>query len=179
MYTGKSVCSIVCIHFICIGSASNLHHRRPTWQGHPALVCDTVHKHPTAASNITVFKLNYASFQTAQNTPSHSKKKITTCMYNQQGQGKPSRYSNSLQAGRSRDQIMVEASLSTLIQTGAGAHPASYTMGTGSFLGVKRPRHGVNHLPPSSTKVKERVELYLYSPSVPSWQAVGWIFMYI
>jgi len=26
-----------------------------------------------------------------------------------------------------------------------GAHPASYTMGTGSFRGVKRPGHGVDH----------------------------------
>jgi len=26
------------------------------------------------------------------------------------------------------------------VQTGPGAHPASYTMGTGSFPGVKRPR---------------------------------------
>jgi len=78
-----------------------------------------------------------------------------------------------LQAGQSGDQIPVKASFSTLIQTGAGAHPASYTRGTGSFLGVKWPRHGVNHLPLSSTKVKERVELYFYSCSVPSWQAVG------
>ena len=30
------------------------------------------------------------------------------------------------------------------------AHPASYTMGTGSFPAVKRPGLGVNHLPPSS-----------------------------
>jgi len=28
---------------------------------------------------------------------------------------------------------------------------------------------------PSSTKVKERVELYLYSPSGPSWPVRGWI----
>jgi hypothetical protein len=35
-----------------------------------------------------------------------------------------------------------------------------------SFPGVKRPGHGVNHpLFPSSAEVKERVELYLYSPS--------------
>ena len=47
-------------------------------------------------------------------------------------------------------------------QTGPGAHPASYTMGTGSFPGVKRPGRGFYHPPPSSTEVKERVELYLY-----------------
>ena len=33
-------------------------------------------------------------------------------------------------------------------QTGPGAHPASYTMGNGSFQGVKRPGRGVNHPPP-------------------------------
>jgi len=47
------------------------------------------------------------------------------------------------------------------------AHPASYTMGTGSFPGVKRPGRGVDHPPPSNAKVKERVELYFYSPSGP------------
>jgi len=50
-------------------------------------------------------------------------------------------------------------------QTGPGAHPASCTMGTG----VKRPGRGVNLPPPSSADVKERVELYLFSPSGPSW----------
>jgi hypothetical protein len=52
-------------------------------------------------------------------------------------------------------------------------YPASCTMGTGSFPGVKRPGRGVDHPPPSSAKVKERVELYLYSPSGPSWPVLG------
>ena len=34
-----------------------------------------------------------------------------------------------------------------------------------SFLGVKRSWHGVNHLPPSSSEVQERAELYLCSLS--------------
>jgi hypothetical protein len=59
------------------------------------------------------------------------------------------------------------------VQTGPGAYPASCTMGTGSFPGVKRPGHSVNHPPPSSADVKERVELYLYSPSGPSWPVLG------
>jgi len=46
-------------------------------------------------------------------------------------------------------------------------------MGDGSFPGLKRPGYGVNHPPLSSAEVKERVELYLDSPSVPSWQ-VKW-----
>jgi len=37
-------------------------------------------------------------------------------------------------------------------------------MGTRSFPGVKLPERGVDHPPPSSAEVKERVELYLYSP---------------
>ena len=59
-------------------------------------------------------------------------------------------------------------------RTGLLAHPASCTMGTGSFPGVKRPGHGVNHPPLSSPEVKERVELYVYSLSVPSWQVIWW-----
>jgi len=41
------------------------------------------------------------------------------------------------------------------------------------FPWVKRPGHGVDHSPPSSAEVKERVELYLYSPSGPSWPVLG------
>ena len=66
-----------------------------------------------------------------------------------------------------------EARFSAPVQTGPGAHPASYEMGTGSFLGVKRPGRGVDHPPQSSAKVKERVELYLYSTSGPSWPVIG------
>ena len=42
-----------------------------------------------------------------------------------------------------------------------------------SFLGVKRPWHGIILPPPSSAEVKERVELYLYSPSGLSWPLLG------
>ena len=41
------------------------------------------------------------------------------------------------------------------------------------FSGVKRPGRGVNHPSPSSADVKERVELYLYSPAGPSWPLLG------
>jgi hypothetical protein len=44
-------------------------------------------------------------------------------------------------------------------------------MGTGSsFLGVKWPGHEADHSPPSSAKVKGCMELYLHSPSMPSWR---------
>jgi len=52
----------------------------------------------------------------------------------------------------------------TPMQTSPGAHSASNTTDTGSFLAVIRLGHGVNHPPPSNAKVKERAELYLYSP---------------
>jgi hypothetical protein len=63
------------------------------------------------------------------------------------------------------------------VQTGLGAHPASCTMGTGSFPGVKRPGRGVDHPPPSCVEVKEGVELYLCSPSGPSWPSVGYLYL--
>ena len=51
------------------------------------------------------------------------------------------------------------ARFSTPVQTVPGVHPASYTMGTGSFPGVKRPGRGVDNPLPFSAEVKERVEL--------------------
>ena len=62
---------------------------------------------------------------------------------------------------------------SASVQTGPGSHPASYTMGTGSFPGVKRPGRGVDYPSPSSAEVKEGLELYIYSPSGPSWPFLG------
>jgi len=44
------------------------------------------------------------------------------------------------------------------------AHPTPCIMGTGSLSW----RCGIDHPPPARTKVKERVELHLYSPSGPS-----------
>jgi len=43
----------------------------------------------------------------------------------------------------------------------------------GLSRGVKRPGPSVDHSPPYSAKVKERVELYLYSPSESSWSVLG------
>jgi len=51
------------------------------------------------------------------------------------------------------------ARFSASVHTGPGAHPASYTMCTGSFPGVKPPRRGVDHPLPSSTEVKESVDI--------------------
>jgi hypothetical protein len=48
----------------------------------------------------------------------------------------------------------------------------SCTMGTGSFLGVKRSVRGVDHPPTSSAEVKEKVELCI---CFPLWAFVAWI----
>jgi hypothetical protein len=48
------------------------------------------------------------------------------------------------------------------------------TVGTMSFLGIKWLGPGINHPPPSSTAVKGSIALYLCSPSVPSWEVMGW-----
>jgi hypothetical protein len=50
------------------------------------------------------------------------------------------------------------ARCSAPVHTGLGAHPASYTMGIGSFPTVRQPGHG-NHPSPCSAEVKERIGL--------------------
>jgi len=65
--------------------------------------------------------------------------------------------------GRGIESRRGEARFFTPVQTGPGAHPASCAMGSGSFPGLKGTGRGVDHLPPSTAEVKERVELYVYS----------------
>jgi hypothetical protein len=48
-----------------------------------------------------------------------------------------------------------------------GAHPASYTMGTGPLPGAKRLGRRFNHPLSYSAEVKETAGLYLYSTSGP------------
>jgi hypothetical protein len=57
------------------------------------------------------------------------------------------------------------ARFSAPVQTGPGAHPASYTVGTGCFLGVESAR-GVTLTPHPLLvpRSKNRVRLYLYYP---------------
>jgi hypothetical protein len=47
-----------------------------------------------------------------------------------------------------------------------------------SFPGVKRPGRDVDHPAASNAEVKERVEIYLYSPSGPSWPVLGFTFTF-
>ena len=63
----------------------------------------------------------------------------------------------------------MRARFSSLVHTGPGVHPASYTMGTGFLPGVKRPGRGVDHPPPSSAEDEGRAELYI----LPLWAFVA------
>jgi len=57
----------------------------------------------------------------------------------------------------------VGARFSAPVQNGPGAHPASYTMVTGSFPGVKRPKRGVDHPPPLEPWLKKEYS-YISTP---------------
>ena len=74
---------------------------------------------------------------------------------------------NWLRAGRSGDRIPVGARFSARVQTDPGAHPASYTMGTGSFSGVKSGQVVTLTRHPFLCRGHEGVELYLYSTCGP------------
>jgi len=76
-------------------------------------------------------------------------------------------------AVRPGDRLPVVARFSAPVHTDPWSHPASCTMDTGLFLGSKRPGRGVDHPPSCSTAVKERVELYFYSPCGASWLGPG------
>ena len=66
---------------------------------------------------------------------------------------------------QSGDQIPVWANFFVLVQTGPGAHPAYYAMGTRYFPVAKRPVRDVNHSPSSSAaRLKEE---YSYTPTPP------------
>jgi hypothetical protein len=62
-----------------------------------------------------------------------------------------------------------EARFHSPVQTGPGAHPAFYTMGTGSFPGVKQLGRGVGYPSPSSAAVKDGTTIAL----LPLWAFVS------
>ena len=64
-------------------------------------------------------------------------------------------FSGSLRAGRSGDRMPVEARFSAFVQAVPRAHLATYTMGTGSSPGIKRPGRGVDHPPHLALKLKK------------------------
>jgi hypothetical protein len=71
-------------------------------------------------------------------------------------------------------------SSSPCVQTGSGAHPASYPMGTrGPYPGCKaRPGRDAGHSPPSGAEVKYEQELYLLSPHMPPWHVAGQLYFF-
>jgi hypothetical protein len=61
------------------------------------------------------------------------------------------------------------ARFSAPAQTCPGGHPASYTMGTALFSGVKRPGRCLDHPPPLGPRLKTRARLPLHSSHGSSW----------
>jgi hypothetical protein len=84
-------------------------------------------------------------------------------------------YSDLLWAGRSRDRIPLGGRFSAPIQTCPVSQPASNTIGTGSFPGVKRPGRGVNHPPHLAPRLKKDWNYISTSSSWASWTVLGWI----
>jgi hypothetical protein len=74
--------------------------------------------------------------------------------------------------------VAEDFSSSPCVQTGSGAHPASYPMDTGGLFpgGKTRPERDADHSPPSSAEVKYEQELYLVSPYVPPWRVAGQLY---
>jgi hypothetical protein len=66
-----------------------------------------------------------------------------------------SQYDDSLRVKRAGDRVKVRARFFPPVQTGPGAHPASYTRGTRSFPWVKRPGCGVDHSPHIAPRLKK------------------------
>ena len=57
----------------------------------------------------------------------------------------------------------VGGKFSALLQTGSGAHPTFCTMGTGSFLGVRWPGHGIDPHPHLVSRLKKQYS-YISTP---------------
>jgi hypothetical protein len=70
-------------------------------------------------------------------------------------------------------------SSSLCVQTGSGAHPVSYPMGTGGAFfpgGKARPGRYADHSSPSSAEVKCEWELYLLSLHALPWRVAGQLY---
>ena len=78
--------------------------------------------------------------------------------------GQRSRYRDWLRAGRARDRIPVRERFSAPVQTGPGVHPASCTMGTESFPGVKSGRGVTLTLHPLVSAVVMKGQSYTSTP---------------
>ena len=89
-----------------------------------------------------------------------------------------SRYSDLLRTGRSAERIPVGARFSAFVCTGPGGSPSllynEYRVFHGGGACKAAAEWRWPHTP-SIADVKERVQLYLCSPSAPSWPVLGWI----
>ena len=74
------------------------------------------------------------------------------------------RLSDLLRAGQSGDWISVGARFSATVQTGPGANPASYKMGTGFFPEVKRPGVALTIHPHLAPRLRKE---YSYTSTPP------------
>ena len=85
-----------------------------------------------------------------------------------------SRCSDWLRGGRSGDRIPVgEPDFPHLSRTTLGPTQPPIQWAPCLSRGFQRPGRGADHPFPSNAEVEERVELYLYSPSGPSWPLLG------
>jgi hypothetical protein len=91
------------------------------------------------------------------------------------GPGKCFQYRYSLGTGKYGDQIPVEVRFSrNRPHRTRGPLSLLQNVYHVSFLQLERRRCGVYRQRQSSAKIKERRDLYLHSPSGPSWQVIGW-----
>ena len=88
-------------------------------------------------------------------------------------EGYLSRYCDWLQTGRSGDRIPVWAKFFAPVQTGPAAQTSLLNNGYRVSAGGKAAGAWRCTPTPSRTEVKDGVELYLYSPSEPSWPVLG------
>ena len=91
--------------------------------------------------------------------------------------GQLSRYSDLLRLWRSENEIPVGSRFSAPILQSSSVTRAPLSSKLGykvSCLGVRRPGRVVDRPSPLSAEVKERVEVYLYSPSGFLWLVLAW-----
>jgi hypothetical protein len=67
---------------------------------------------------------------------------------------------------------LVAGKFSASVQTGPGAQPASYVMGTGSFPGVKRPGRSIDH-PHHLRQAERKSKAIPPAPFGLSWSVMG------
>jgi len=90
---------------------------------------------------------------------------VTRCI---EGLGQRIPYNSLLRRRRSGDRIAVGTSDRTWFP------PSLICNGYWIFFpGLKKPGRGADHITPSNSQVKERVELQLYTPSRPSWPVLS------